>query len=227
MAKRPIIVTIDGPAGSGKSTAARLLARRLSSHYLDTGAIYRVLTLAALNAGVDLDDEHRLVELFDSASIVLESGESGIIAHLDGQDVTRLIRNSELTENVRRVARHPAVRGRVTQRTRTLARGRSVVVEGRDQGTVVFPQADVKFYLDARLDVRALRRHLEMGGPQSDLPLDEVSRQLARRDESDLTRPVSPLKQAPDAIRVDTSELTIDQMIDTLSDVVTQKTSDS
>jgi len=226
MSNRPIIVTIDGPASSGKSTAARLLARRLSFHYLDTGALYRAVTLTAVNAGADLDDEDRLVELFENAAIDLKPGASGLIVHLDGRDVTSRIRSSDLTENVKRVARHPAVRRRVTDRTRAMARDRCAIAEGRDQGTVVFPHADVKFYLDARLDVRARRRYRELKARQSALTIDDVRRQLARRDESDVERPVSPLRPAPDAILIDTSNLTIDQMVEKLSNIVMEKTSD-
>jgi len=227
MSNPPVIVTIDGPAGSGKSTAARLLARRLSFHYLDTGALYRALTLAAANAGADLDDENRLVKLFDSASIDLKPSASGLIVHLDGRDVTSRIRSSKLTENVKRVARHPAVRRRVTDRTRAMARDRCAIAEGRDQGTVVFPHADVKFYLDALLDVRARRRYREMKARQPVLTIDDVRQQLAKRDESDIQRPVSPLRPAPDAILIDTSDLTIDQMVEKLANIVIEKTSDN
>jgi len=220
-----MIVTIDGPAGSGKSTAARLLSQRLGFQYLDTGAIYRVLTLCALRANADLEDGQGLADLFGQNSMEPTWGEEGIRIFLNGEDVSAEIRRSDVTEKVKGVARHAQVRKRVNDLTRKLAQGKSVVSEGRDQGTVVFPDADIKFYLDAAPEVRAKRRYEEVRAAGERLTLEEVRRGLERRDESDLRRDLAPLREAPGAVRVDSSQMTIEEMVEELARVVRARTS--
>ncbi|MFH0963390.1 MAG: (d)CMP kinase [Planctomycetota bacterium] len=220
-----MIVTIDGPAGSGKSTAARKLSERLGFRYLETGAIYRALTLCALRAKADLENGPVLAELFRRNSVEPVWAQEGIRVFLNGEDVSAEIRTRKITERVKSVARHAEVRRQVNELTRGLAKGRSAISEGRDQGTVVFPDADVKFYLDAKLDVRARRRYEELVAAGERATLEEVRRELEQRDESDLFRKVAPLRQAPDAVRVDSSELTVEEMVGELERVVMERKS--
>ena len=222
MTAKTFIVTIDGPAGSGKSTAARLLASRLGLLYLDTGALYRTATLAGIGSKTGLDDANAMAELLEKIEVQVAWGDQGMTVSLNGRDVSGEIRDPAVTEQVKRVARHPEVRAKVTALVRGLARGRSVVTEGRDQGTVVFPNADVKFFLDADLDVRARRRHKELG---ERVGLEDVRGGIQERDESDRQRAVGPLTSAPDAIHVDTSRLSIDQMVETLEKFVKERRS--
>jgi len=217
---KTFVVTIDGPAGSGKSTAARLLACSLGLRYLDTGALYRTATLAGIAVKADLDDAQAVAELVDRAAIAVDWTDRGMTVSIRGRDVSREIRDPAVTEQVKRVARHPRVREIVSALVRSLAQGTSVVTEGRDQGTAVFPDADVKFFLDANLDVRARRRHKELS---QGARLDEVRRQMAERDDSDRTRAAGPLASASDAIHVDTSALSIEEMVDTLARHVKEK----
>jgi len=209
-----MIITIDGPAGSGKSTAARELARSLGVAFLDTGATYRAATYKALSEGVDMSDEAALVASTRSAAIELDPRPDGVCVLLDGRDVSQEIRSAEVTNHSVHIASSPAVRDVLVDLQRRI--GASLgdfVAEGRDQGSVVFPHADLKFYLDASPDVRARRRTDErlQRGEQADF--DEVRRAIIERDERDSTRPVAPLVQPEGAVVIDTSEMTIEQVV--------------
>jgi cytidylate kinase len=207
-----IVVAIDGPAGSGKSTLARLLAARLGFRFLDSGALYRSLTLKALREGVSEDDGPALARLLDGTRIELEDvdGEHRVI--LDGADVTGPVRGPDVTDSVSHVAAHPEVRERMVPRQRAYAdRGGGVVAEGRDIGTVIFPDARVKVYLDADPAERARRRALQSGEPEK-----EVRAAMASRDLKDSTREFAPLKAAEDAEPVDTTGRTIEQVLEIL-----------
>ncbi len=207
-----VVVAIDGPAGSGKSTLARLLAARLLFRYLDSGALYRSLTLKALRTGADPGDGPGLARLLAGTRIELRDGEGGQAVLLDGEDVSAEIRGAAATAAVSRVAAHPEVRAGMAPRQRDYAgRGGGVVAEGRDIGTVIFPDAAVKFYLDASPGERARRRAAETGGR----PEDERDA-MAERDARDFGRRVAPLRAAADAEVVDTTGLTVEQVLEAL-----------
>lgn len=217
------VVAIDGPAGTGKSTASKLVAHRVGAQYLDTGAMYRAATLAVLNAGVALDDPDSIGAIVDRSEIRLDLGDDGCVAYLDGVDVSREIRTDAVTNAVSAVSAVPAVRTKLVAVQRSEAQGAFVVVEGRDIGTVVFPDADVKIFLTATPEARALRRHRqnESAGRASDYAA--VLESVNRRDHLDSTRPVSPLRPADDAVLVDTSDLTLEQVVDELSSLVRER----
>jgi len=216
-----MIVTIDGPAGSGKSTAARLLAQRLGVAYLDTGAMYRAVALAALRRGINLDDPEALGALAARCDLHVEPSADGCRVRLDGEDVTAAIRTAEVNEATARVARAAPVRRQLVAAQQTIGRRLgSLVTEGRDQGTVVFPDADVKVFLDADVDCRARRRFDEMTADGQSVTFDDVRANLALRDRTD-RRQWTPLLSDPDAIRLDTTGLTIEQVVEWLFGHVT------
>ena len=220
-----MIVTIDGPAGSGKSTAARLLAERLGIAHLDSGAMYRAVTVAGLRQGIDLADTEALARLAAGVQIDLVPCPDGLQVLLDGQDVSAAIRENQISRQSRHAASNEGVRAHLVAAQRRIGRQwQSLVTEGRDQGTVVFPEAEVKFYLDASAEVRARRRQKELaaGGPQE--PFERILEELNHRDESDRSRRVGPLKAADDAIVVDTTEMTIDQVVGHLLELVGRRT---
>lgn len=203
------VIAIDGPAGSGKSTVARALARRLGLEYLDTGAMYRAVTFAALRRGVDPSDGDDVAAL--ASGLVIEVTDSAVT--VDGVDATIEIRGPEVTRAVSLVAANPAVRAELVRQQREWAASRGGgVMEGRDIGTVVFPDAVLKVYLTASPEVRASRRSTEV----TDLEYEVVAADLARRDALDQGREDSPLTQADDAVVVDTSDLTVDEIVESL-----------
>jgi len=207
-----MIVTIDGPAGSGKSTAARRLARALGVAYLDSGATYRAATLKALREGVDLGDAAALAEIAARMDLKLTPAREALRVELDGRDVTDAIRSPEVTDNAHHIASVPQVRRVLVALQRRIAAGLGdVVTEGRDQGSAVFPEADVKFYLDAAADVRARRRCEELAARGRHVDYDQVLEAIRRRDHRDQTRAADPLVMPDGAIVVDTSGNTIAQ----------------
>jgi cytidylate kinase len=207
-----MIVTIDGPAGAGKSSAARALAKRLGFDYLDTGAMYRTVTLAALRAGIDLRDESALAALV--AGLTLEMPPGRVV--LNGEDVTQEIRTTAVTAASGAVADSPAVRRRLVELQRASAAGRDIICEGRDQGTVVFPDAACKFFLYADPVERARRRQREMAGRGDIRDLQEVLQAQEARDRRDAARGLAPMVPAADAIRIDSTNLTPEQLVDRL-----------
>jgi cytidylate kinase len=207
------VIAIDGPAGSGKSTVAKELARRLGLDYLDTGAMYRAVAFAALSRGVEPDDDERVGDIARAAEI--EVDERGV--RIDGIDATVEIRGPEVTRSVSLVAANPVVRSELRERQRAWARRRGGgVIEGRDIGTVVFPDAALKVYLTAQPDVRATRRAKEV----TDLDYHTVAADIARRDAYDQSRRHSPLAEADDAVIIDTSALSIDEVVDRLQELL-------
>lgn len=208
-----MIITIDGPAGSGKSTAARKLAAHLGIPYLDTGAMYRVVTLAALEAGADLSDEAQLCAAA-RADFELDCGPTHVRVTLDGHDVTEEIRSMRVNDHTRYIAASPGVRQILVEKQRAIGkRLGSMVTEGRDQGSVAFPHADVKFFLSAALEKRAERRFHELLAEGEDVSQEQVLRNLAERDRTDSARKVAPLARPDDAIDIDTTHITIGQVL--------------
>jgi CMP/dCMP kinase len=217
--KDRLIIAIDGPSGAGKGTIARAVAARLKYRHIDTGAMYRAVAWKALRDGVALDDEAALAELSEAATFDLDEGRILI----DGEDVARAIRTPEIDRAATAVARQPAVRRVLVERQRSMGAGRGVVMEGRDIGTVVFPNADVKIYLDASPEERARRRAADPAHRASNgAALSDVATALAERDRSDATRSVSPLAQAPDAVHVETTGLTVDAVVDRVMTAIEQ-----
>jgi cytidylate kinase len=209
-----MVITIDGPAGAGKSTAARRLASALGISFLDTGATYRAATLRAMRAGDDLSDEGKLLEHARAMNLKLTPHANGLAVILDGRDVSEEIRSEDVSRNARHAASAGAVRDVLVELQRRIGRALGdFVAEGRDQGTVVFPDADVKFYLDAAPSQRAQRRREELIQRGLEADYDEVLHAILARDESDAGRSVGPLCVPDGAIRVDTSENTIEQTL--------------
>jgi len=225
-ADRKVIVAIDGPSGAGKSTIARHMARRFGLLYLETGAMYRAFALKALRTNISLDDNQALEALAAETSIRLESGLDSGEDHnrvfLDGENVTNLLRNQTVTDAASRVSVFPAIRAWMVQLQQQLGAQGGVVMEGRDIGTVVFPHAEVKIFLDAAPEVRGLRRYDQMG-PAPTVQPEEVIRDLRARDERDRNRADSPLKPAADAILLDSTSMTLEEAVRAAEAIVLDK----
>lgn len=212
---RSPIVTIDGPSGSGKGTISRAVAVRLGWHLLDSGALYRLVALAGLKRGVKSDDIEGHARIAGSMDVRFDvAPDGGELVTLAGEEVTRQIRAEEAGQGASRVAAWPPVRAALLDRQRAFAQAPGLVADGRDMGTVVFPDADLKIFLTASPDERALRRYKQLKDKGSDVSLPALSREITERDLRDSTRAVAPLKPAPDAEVIDSTSLTIEQVID-------------
>ena len=219
-----MIVTIDGPAASGKSSTARAVAEKLGFRHLESGALYRGLTYAALRAGIapeswDNIDAHQL----EALDVCAEPGPHGFRILARGHDVTDRIRSEDVNRLVSRIARIPAVRDWLLERLRAAARGTNLVADGRDTGTVVFPDADIKFFLTASLEARARRRALELSKDPDDSRVAVEMKRLAERDRTDTERAVAPLRPAEDAVHIDTTGLTFDEQVSRIVEMVNAK----
>jgi cytidylate kinase len=210
------VIAIDGPAGSGKSTVAKAIARRLDWDYIDTGAMYRCLCLKALREDVSPTDEERLVSILSETTMRMTFEDGELKVYMDGEDVSESIRDNRVSKRVSDVAALSGVRERLVKKQRAMGEEGGVVMDGRDIGTVVFPDAKYKFYLDASLEIRAKRRYTQLKEQNEDVDLDSVVEEIKQRDETDRHRSSGPLKAAEDAIRVDTSDLTVEEVVDRL-----------
>ena len=211
------VVALDGPSGTGKSTVARMVARRLGTRYLDTGAMYRAATLAVLDRAIDVQDPVRVAEAVAAARIDISTDPDRVGVELDGRPVDVEIRSAPVTASVSAVSAIPAVRAVLVEHQRRLIARGPIVVEGRDIGSVVCPDAQAKFYLTASAEARAGRRAKELG---EGIDVSTVAADLQRRDALDSTRSTSPLARAADSVEVDTTDLSIDEVVDRLVDIV-------
>ncbi len=221
---RQPILAIDGPAGAGKSTVTRQLAQALGLFYLDTGAMYRAVTWLVLNSDIAIEDEAAVAELVYSCQIELIPQADQLSVFVNGQDVTSEIRSREVTANVSAIAAQAAVRQRLVQQQQAYGRKGGVIAEGRDIGTHVFPDAELKIFLNASVKARSQRRRLELQQRgQGDLSLEQIEQEIALRDQKDSTRAIAPLRQAPDAIEIQTDDLSIDQVREQIINLYNQK----
>jgi CMP/dCMP kinase len=220
MTERRPIIAIDGPAGAGKSTVAKHLAAHFGLLNLETGAMYRAFALKALRSGVSPDDSVALQRLAATTAIVLEPTPAGNRVLLNGADVTGEIREAEVTQAASRVSVHPPIRTWMVDLQREMGRRGGVVMEGRDIGTVVFPDADLKFFLDASPEARSQRRYEQTGSATAAATPEVISKELRERDERDRNRAESPLRPAPDAVVIDSTGLTLDEVLNRIEGLV-------
>ncbi len=209
-----IIITLDGPAGSGKSTVARELARALGYAYLDTGAMYRAVTLAVLRKKIDCTKASRVMETLPDLTIDIRYDGGIQKTLLNGEDVSEAIRTPDVSRNVSAIAAIPEVRQHLVAQQQRMGRDGGYVVDGRDAGTVIFPNAAMKFFLTASVKERARRRQLELAAQQTSLTLEQMIDEIERRDRLDSSRDVSPLRKAPDAIEIDNTSLTVNDQVE-------------
>ena len=218
--KKGLIIAIDGPAASGKSTTAQLLAQKLGYVYIDTGAMYRACALKAKKMGIDINDEESIRELLDDIDIRIENHNSKNRIYLDGEDVSEDIRADDISALASAISAIPAVRYKMVELQRKMGEKGGVILDGRDIGTFVFPTAEVKFFLTANPEVRAKRRWLELQQKGINKDFSEVLADLVKRDNNDSQRALAPLKKADDAIEVDTSNMTIEEQTDCLYQII-------
>ena len=216
-------IAIDGPAGAGKSTIARKVAEKLSFLYVDTGAMYRAIAVYFLRNGLDPAKEEDVKQVCEKADISIAYKEKEQRIYLNQEDITGLLRTEETGKMASLSSAHPLVREKLLETQRELARKNSVVMDGRDIGTKVLPEAEVKIYLTASVHTRALRRYQELKEKGIDCQLSEIEKDIEDRDYRDMNRPVSPLRQAEDAVLVDSSEMTIPQVLDQILEICKEK----
>ena len=214
---KKLVIAIDGPAASGKSTTSKLIAQRLGYLYVDTGAMYRAMTLKILEHKIDLDDHDAIARVAAKTEIRLKQIDGELKVFLDGRDVSRLIRSPQVTRAVSAISMIDAVREVMVREQRRMGKGGGVVLEGRDIGTVVFPDADVKVYMVADVERRARRRQKDLEKQGVEVSLDDLKIEIAERDRKDSQRSISPLRRADDAIVVDTSDMTINEQVEVIT----------
>ncbi|AKG04396.1 cytidylate kinase [Salimicrobium jeotgali] len=218
-----VSIAIDGPAAAGKSTVARKVAHALTYIYVDTGAMYRALTLKTIKEGADLSSEEEVLEVLMKCDIQFEQTDEGQLVFINGEEITKEIRTDEVTRNVSAVSSYPEVRIEMVNRQQKMIAGQNVVMDGRDIGTKVIPEADLKIFMVASVEERARRRHEEntRSGYESDLEV--LMEEIKRRDDIDSTRTASPLVKAKDAVEVDTTSLSIDNVVEQILDLVNER----
>ena len=216
-------VAIDGPASSGKSTISKLITKETGFLYLDTGAMYRATTLAFLRNNISVDDASAIDELLENLVISFKNTEDGQLVFLNGEDVTREIRDLEVTRNVSEVSAIKAVRVKLVKMQQEIAENHSIIMDGRDIGTVVLPNAELKIFLVASVEERALRRFRENQEKGIELSLEKLEEEIAHRDFLDSTRKESPLKKADDAIEIDTTSLSIQEVVSKITNLIQEK----
>ncbi len=231
--KKNTIITIDGPAGAGKTTVAKEVAKRLGFLYLDTGAMYRAMTLKALTEGITEKDKKRLIEMVKETILIVKKpsqqdlaggdDKKGMRLWVDGEEVTDKIRTEEVTNNIWWVCKNKEVRNKMKKMQRQVGSDGGIVVEGRDIGTVVFPNAPYKFYLDASIEERAKRRWIEEKNKGMESELEKIKQDIKERDNKDFTREIAPLKKAEDAIPVNTTGMTIEEVIEKVISIINEK----
>jgi len=211
---KKLVIAIDGPAASGKSTTSKLIARRLGYLYVDTGAMYRAMTLKVLEQKIDLDDQTAIGQLARQTKISLVHINNELRVLLDGRDVTRAIRSQQVTKSVSAISMIDSVREVMVREQRRMGTEGGIVLEGRDIGTVVFPKADLKVYMVADVEKRASRRQKDLEKQGVEVSLEDLKQEIIERDRKDSKRNISPLRKADDAIVIDTSDLTVDQQVE-------------
>lgn len=224
---KPIKMAIDGPAGAGKSTIAKQIADKLDIIYLDTGAMYRAIALKCLQNNIDLEDTEAILRLLNNTQIDVEFQNNIQSVILDGIDISDEIRTTEVSNIASYIAKIPDVRKKLASMQRKIGRDKSIIMDGRDIGTYVLPNADIKIFLTASLEERAKRRWLEYRSKGECKDLDFVKREIEQRDRSDSTRKFAPLKKADDAIVIDTTDKSIEQVVDTIMQIINSRISTS
>ncbi|RKY32834.1 MAG: (d)CMP kinase [Candidatus Omnitrophota bacterium] len=210
------VIAIDGPAGAGKSTIAKLVAERLGFLYIDTGAMYRALTLKALKKNLPLDDRKKLIEMAKNTDLKLIQKNKKLHVIVDGEDVSEEIRSEEVSRNTHYIASIPEIREILWDMQRKYRETHNIVMEGRDIGSKVFPDAQLKIYLDASVDERAKRRYLQLKEKGIDVDFEEIKKEVMERDKKDKNRKIAPLVKLPDAVYIDTTNMTIEEEVETI-----------
>lgn len=221
--KKKIVIAIDGPAGSGKSTIARLVAKKLKILYIDSGAIYRAYTLQYLREEINLEEQETLVEFLERTTVNLESGKNGALIFVNRENVTKEIRSLEVTANVSLISENKNIREVVTKKLRSEAEHNSLVMDGRDIGTVVFPDAALKIFLTASIEERARRRKDDLKSAGVETDFKKIKNDIQRRDKHDSERYLAPLQKPDDAILLDTTNLAIDECVDFIIEKTLEK----
>jgi len=211
--EKQYLIAIDGPVGAGKSTVAKITAQRLNIIYIDTGAMYRTVGLYVVRKGLDTKNSNDVNSVLDEINLDVKLSNEGQMIYLNGEDVTRLIRTPEISMAASNVSAIPEVREKLVSIQRKLAESKSVIMDGRDIGTVVLPNATTKIFLNANLDVRAERRYKELIKKGQKVTFDDVKNDIIKRDNNDMSRAASPLKKADDAIELDTTGKTLDEVV--------------
>lgn len=221
--KKNFVIAIDGPAGAGKSTVAKLVAKKLGFLYVDTGAMYRALTFNALKLKLDLNDKNSLIEMAKKSKIELVQNDDCYKVFINGEEITKEIRTEEVSKNSHFIASIPEIREILWNMQRAYRENHNIVMEGRDIGTIVFPDAQIKIYLDASVEERAKRRYLQLKQQNLEVDIETLKKEIILRDERDKNRKIAPLIKHPEAFVIDTTNLTIEQEVNIITELYRKK----